>query len=401
MPPTLRIASLLTLALLPSATASRIPDSPLVFASLLAQYTRAPEGPAKDALAARVDAAAHQKYATVSGLYWYTDLAAAQDAAREQKRPILHLRMLGRLDEDRSCANSRFFRAMLYANAEVSRLLRDRFVLVWTSERAVPTITIDFGDGRKLEQTTTGNSAHYVMDADGIILDVLPGLYAPVAFRRALTHSLALADKVRDASDAERAKAIVDFHRAESAAATNAWEKTAAARIDPAESALARAQMATVSKAAVEVRTLRSFTADLPPDVFPVDRIAQWAQTARTFYGIDRRAKPVAVLDEQSLGLVVRLHDAVPSELRGIPAARDVMLQRLTEHVLADTAIDQLRLRPQISREIVRRGGTVDFATLNAWTYAIVFQTPASDPWLGLVPRTDFTGLPGDGVVMP
>jgi hypothetical protein len=401
MPPTLRIATLLTLALLPSATASSVPDSPLVFASLVAQYARAPEGAAKDELATRIDAMAHQKYATVSGLYWYTDLASAQAAAREQKRPILHLRMLGRLDEDRSCANSRFFRALLYANAEVSRLLRDHFVLVWTSERAVPTITIDFGDGRKLEQTTTGNSAHFVMDADGNILDVLPGLYAPVAFRRELTRSLALADKVRDATDDERTEAIVEYHRAASAAATKAWEKTAAARVDPADSALARAQMATVSKAAVEVRTLRTFTADLPPDVFPVERIAQWAQTARTLYGVDRRAKPVSILDEQSLGLVLRLHDAVPSEMGGIPAARDVMLHRLAEHVLADTAIDQLRLRPQISREIVRRGGKVDFATLNAWIYAVVFQTPASDPWLGLVPRTDFTGLPGDGVVMP
>ena len=38
---------------------------------------------------------------------------------------------------------------------------------------------------------------------------------------------------------------------------------------------------------------------------------------------------------------------------------------------------------------------------INAWIYADVFQTPRSDAWLGLLPRTDFTGLPGDGVVMP
>jgi hypothetical protein len=48
----------------------------------------------------------------------------------------------------------------------------------------------------------------------------------------------------------------------------------------------------------------------------------------------------------------------------------------------------------------VRRGGHVDFANLNAFVYARVFATPKDDAWLGLLPRTDFTGLPGDGVVM-
>ena len=59
------------------------------------------------------------------------------------------------------------------------------------------------------------------------------------------------------------------------------------------------------------------------------------------------------------------------------------------------------RLRPQIGREIVRQGGRIDFATLNAWIYAEVFRTPRQDVWLGLMPRNVFTGLPGDGIVMP
>ena len=105
--------------------------------------------------------------------------------------------MLGRLDEDLSCANSRLFRATLYANQDVSRFLRERFVLYWSSERPVPRVTIDYGDGRRLERTTTGNSAHYVLDEDGNVLDVLPGLYAPTAFRRELEGSLALAARVR------------------------------------------------------------------------------------------------------------------------------------------------------------------------------------------------------------
>ena len=76
----------------------------------------------------------------------------------------------------------------------------------------MPRVTIDYGDGRKLERTTTGNSAHYVLDENGNVLDVLPGLYAPAAFRRELEGSLALAARVRGTSDDERAKLLVDYH---------------------------------------------------------------------------------------------------------------------------------------------------------------------------------------------
>src|SRR5215510_1038671 len=172
--------------------------------ALLARYDREPDGPERAQLAAQIDALAHQKYATVSRLYWYVDLASAKAAARAEGRPILQLRMLGRLDEDLSCANSRLFRATLYANQEVSAFLRDRFVLYWSSERPVPRVTIDYGDGRTLERTTTGNSAHYVLDEDGRVLDVLPGLYTPAAFRHELEGSLALAEHLRGKSASER-----------------------------------------------------------------------------------------------------------------------------------------------------------------------------------------------------
>ena len=76
------------------------------------------------------------------------------------------------------------------------------------------------------------------------------------------------------------------------------------------------------------------------------------------------------------------------------------MIARLEQTLLADSALNQLRLRPQIARQIVRDRGRADFATLNAWVYAEVFRTPKEDAWLGLMPRNVFTGLPGDGVVM-
>lgn len=68
---------------------------------------------------------------------------------------------------------ARFFRTTLYANTEVSAYLRQHYVLHWSSERPVPVATIDFGDGRKVTRTITGNSIHYVLDAEGRLALVL------------------------------------------------------------------------------------------------------------------------------------------------------------------------------------------------------------------------------------
>ena len=42
-----------------------------------------------------------------------------------------------------------------------------------------------------------------------------------------------------------------------------------------------------------------------------------------------------------------------------------------------------------------------EFAALDRFLYAEVFGTPITDRWLGLLPRTDVTGLAGDGAFAP
>lgn len=86
--------------------------------------------------------------------------------------------------------------------------------------------------------------------------------------------------------------------------------------------------------------------------------------------------------------------------MQAAPDELGAMLARLEQSIVADTALNELRLRPQI-RALLARGDGLDLDQLNARIYAGVFHTPASDAWLGLLPRTDFTGLPGDGVVLP
>ena len=124
-----------------------------------------------------------QKDCRASRLFWHTDIEAAKRRSAEEKKPILALYMLGRLDEDHSCANSRFFRSVLYSNKKISDYLRETFVLFWHNQRDLPRSTIEFPDGRRIEQTRTGNSVHYVLDSNMRVIEVMPGLVSPLSFR--------------------------------------------------------------------------------------------------------------------------------------------------------------------------------------------------------------------------
>lgn len=130
-------------------------------------------------------------------LTWFSDLDAAIILARRTQRPILSLRLLGKFDEELTCANSRFFKQVLYPEPRIEQLLHQDFVLHWQSVRPVPIVTLDFGDGRIVRRTLTGNSGHLVLDPHGRIVDALPGLFSPAAFLALLAQArgFALADR--------------------------------------------------------------------------------------------------------------------------------------------------------------------------------------------------------------
>ncbi|MFN7975081.1 MAG: hypothetical protein U0166_22465 [Acidobacteriota bacterium] len=171
-----------------------------------------------------LDAIARQKDALYARLFWYTDLDAARAAARAGGRPILSLRLLGNLDEELSCANGRFFRTILYADPEVADVLRSCFVLHWKSVRPVPKVTIDFGDGRVLKQTISGNSVHYVLDADGQPVDALPGVYAPGVFLERLERAGEIARQLAGLPRADKEARLREYHGMRLAALGRAWK---------------------------------------------------------------------------------------------------------------------------------------------------------------------------------
>ena len=191
-----------------------------------------------------------QQDAHTSLLYWFTDLDEALAHARRTKRPVLSLRLLGRLDQELSCANSRFFRKLLYPDAQINRLLRDQFVLHWETVRPVPKVTIDFGDGRRVEKTITGNSAHLVLDPRGRPVDALPGLFTRDVFHSLLVQARTFAE----ASPRE----LYAFH----ARARGRFPLTP----EPAPSRAVAASRIAMTKHMVEAPLLRAVTMDVDAD---------------------------------------------------------------------------------------------------------------------------------------
>jgi hypothetical protein len=393
-------------------------------ARLLAQWDMMKPGTERDALADRIDKVAGQRYATTSRLYWHQNLDDAKAEAKRTGKPILSLRMLGRLDEDLSCANSRYFRVALYANTAVSKFMRDSFVLHWSSERPVPKITIDFGDGRKLLRTITGNSIHYVLDADGKPIDALPGLYAPAVFEEQLRGSLALLGK--------SGHDLTEAHRLAMVARMDQWKQIAKITVPIAGDgfrAESYAQLVTATKSGEEMPMYRIVDLGTKVGNAPDDANV-WAQlglrlmpnriaAAKPAYpGVRLRqrsyyANPTQVhtdilpqlfsvpeiLDASSKQLLAKLamawSDTAPVPAKPEEFAR--LVTRFERDILADTGMNEFDIRLQVHGLLASRP-ELTFEQLNAEIYRVVFATPKDDPWLGLKP-TGISALPADGVV--
>jgi len=352
-----------------------------------------------------LDEVSQQKDSYLSGLYWYTDFDQAKAAARAAGKPILSLRLLGKLNEEFSCANSRFFRTILYSNEEVARTLREKFILHWQSVRPAPRVTIDFGDGRKLERTLTGNSIHYILDTDGHPLDALPGLYGPSAF---LHEVMAIEDLFQQLSKKENGNLvqILSLYQRQRLNQVNLdWladiEKiggkvpqgfVVTKRADGTPEALQIASLAR-TKMVTEESILKSMTSGAEALGGMTDEAA-WKKVA-LFHIAD------AELDAQSIGLIQR---QTQKAFRAEAAERnsDKTLAKLLEKLQANIAMDTVRneylLHTKLYAWLVADRRRSDLETLNKKVYAELFLTPASDPWLGLYSPEIYVALEGGGV---
>ncbi len=344
-----------------------------------------------------------------SGLYWYTDLEKAKAAARASGKPILSLRLLGRLDTDLSCANSRFFRTTLYPNAEINQLLRDQFILHWESVRPVPKVTIDFGDGRKLERTITGNSIHYVLDSDGRVVDALPGLYGAPAFKAELV-------KAADAVEQARKAGTHDY----AAHMKSTADRLLHAWADDLKTINADAPHDTV----LTEDSLQSYMddnkwrmlADLHDqagfDSHVMELMTRKLSGVETGFSNSQAAVPVQPaandmkMKKSAAGPKPRIVQYPTAEFAAPMAMSKMAVEtplmravgKLANNVALDTVRNNYMMRTKILAFLANGSAqSLSLAQVNDWVYANVFLTPRQDPWLGLAPNDVYAAIDQNG----
>ena len=349
-------------------------------------------------IAAALDAVAQQKNSYIAGLYWYTDLDSAKKASKELGKPILSLRLLGKLTDEFSCANSRFFRTVLYPNDEVQTVLHDRFVLHWQSVRPVPVVTIDFGDGRKLERTLTGNSIHYILDSDARPLDALPGLYGPRAFVRGLNDAERLFKSLAGKNETQRNLMLQTYYGNQHSKISAAWtndtikiggQAPEGFRIVRGRNgdALSIAPLA-LPKAMTETPILRGINPGPTEALGKITDEAAWKKIAQ-LHPTD------ATLDDRSISLIRRQNPTITED--------DLthLIRKFEDLVALDTVRNEYLMHTRLYVWLMNDPVRNDVEKLNAKVYDALFLTPGSDPWLGLLSPEVYTALDNGGIVKP
>lgn len=339
-----------------------------------------------------IDTVGMQKDEYAAQLYWYTDLNAAKGEAARQNKPILSLRLLGNLNEEFSCANSRLFRAILYPNAAISKYLRENYVLHWQSVRPAPRITIDFGDGRKIERTITGNSIHYILDKNGDVIDALPGLYTPEMFLSYLTRANELVRSIA-AMDAKARMTALLKYRADNFAKIKRERDAAIAKagVEMTETrsgtlAILAAPMAVAKMVVVdEYSILRVYDdfAKFEPSI----KFDDWGKLAAVY-------APSAAIDSNSVAFIRRQNART-----GLTEAEfKSMFAKVENFVSLDSTRNDFIFHTKLYEWLNRSRG-VELESLNAQVYDQLFKTPNTDKWLGLYSNDVYTALDGNGII--
>jgi hypothetical protein len=273
-------------------------------------------------------------------------------------------------------------------------------VLHWQSVRPVPTITIDFGDGRKLERTITGNSIHYILDSSSRPIEALPGLYGPQAFLRELANAETLFKSLAGKNDYERRNLLANYYRERTNKLQLAWwadtmkiggkmpEGFVVTKSSSGEAlsinALIIAPRA-VTKMLTEAPILRAIT----PASEALGKItdeAAWIKIAQ-LHSSD------GVLDSRSIMLIKRQNQMLPEK----DLSR--LVQKFQESVALDTVRNEYMLHTKLYSWFFIYPACCDVEKLNEKVYAELFLTPRSDPWLGLLSVDVYTALDNGGIV--
>ncbi len=350
-----------------------------------------PKNPNFAKLNKTLDAICQQRDCYASQLFWHTDLEQAKLVAKQTGKPILSLRLLGRLDQDLSCANSRFFRVALYPNEQISKTLRENFVLHWESVRPVPKVTIDFGNGKKMERTLTGNSIHYILDADGNPVDGLPGMTSPQFFLSWLTENQSFVQDYSKLQGRAKSNFLRQYHNDRLGIINNNWKSDLATlKITLPPPNNTNSKLPTAADAAPIAVGKMVIERPLINNFFLRDRQILTDNTSEKMWDqIGELHRKEVSLDGNTQGLIKRKNPQI--NLSNV-------VENFERLIAIDTTRNEYLLHSKIHEWFINGRNTTNVKTLNDQVYAELFLTPNSDPWLGLLPSNGYTAIDDDGI---
>lgn len=360
-----------------------------------------------------LDTVALQRDAEFSGLCWHTDLDIAKAIAKRDKKPILSLRLLGRLTDELSCANSRFFRTALYPNATVRDVLKNDFVLHWKTVREVPIITIDFGDGRQIKRTVTGNSLHMVLDHQGRTVDILPGLYVADMFLQELKSAGPAAVQMADLNDAAFQSAHGDYHRVRLAALQTQWSElcqtaqltapqVGGAGVDYPPTLWTQISQKTMKQPVLDQQAAQAVNANAPPAEVAGLRAMSKAVTETPAMRLLRNVS--RIMHEDSTRNQYYLHAEIHKWFAASPNA----FAQSTRNAVAASGqfgggggagggSGGFSGQPPVPRHETMVPALMDRESLVKRVYSQLFLSPVDDPWYGLSKPDVYSAVKNDG----
>jgi hypothetical protein len=266
--------------------------------------------------------------------------------------------------------------------------------------RPAPRVTIDFGDGRKLERTLTGNSIHYILDSNGLPIDALPGLYGPGAFMRSLDRienvfkELARPGNRKLAHHQERLNAInLDWVADIQKTGGKIPQSIVVVRgTDGKPRALEVASLAG-TKMVTEATMLKSMTAGAT-ELGTLTDEATWKKIA-SLHMADAKldARSISLIKRKTQNAFIADGPKTPPEI-----ALANLVRQLEMNIALDTVRNEYLLHPKLHAWLTLNFVRDNVDALNDKVYAELFLTPASDPWLGLFSAETYTALENGGI---
>jgi len=225
---------------------------------------------------------------------------------------------------------------VLFSNEQVAAFISANFEPVWQTVRPVPLVHIDFGNGIQVTRTLHGNIATSVCTADGLVLDILPGIYEPRTYLDRLQQFRLLENYARQARQQGNLDAVLQ-----------AYHQKQAEALGKKQNPDRFVNVAPISKARIE----RGIKAMLMPAA--------------------RKNGPTAGIGPGATGAAQALSFSSPQEL----AAWKALAQ--------DTEVNETTRRTQI-HELLAKAGLVRPDKILKPLYKDVLHADLDDPYLGL-----------------